>query len=79
MELLFVVLSKHSAVDIVSYICCMHGDFLDNGVTNHVCISACVVVQFAQKYNVLALFTIALCINWLKCLSLLCRQKLSYF
>ena len=29
----------------------LYGDFLDDGVTNHMRICACVIVQFAQKYN----------------------------
>ena len=61
MELLFVVLNKHSTVDIVSYL--LYGDFLDNGMANYVRICACVIVQFAQKYNLLALFSIASHIN----------------
>ena len=51
MESLFLVLKKHSTVDIVSYVFLLYGDFLDDGVTNHVRICACVIVQFAQKYS----------------------------
>ena len=56
MKLLFVVLDKHSAVDIVSY----YGDFLDNGLTNHMRICACTIIQFAQKHNLSALLAITI-------------------
>ena len=51
MESLLLVFNKHSIVDIVSYFFLLYGDFLDDGVTNHVRICACVIGQFAQKYN----------------------------
>jgi len=41
-------------------LCLLYDGFLDNGVTKHVRICACVIVQFAQRCNLLALFTIAL-------------------
>ena len=44
MELLFVVLKKHSAVDIVGYICCM----VIFCMTNHVHIYACKIVQLLK-------------------------------
>ena len=38
----------------------MQGDFLDNGVTNHAGMYACVVALFVQKWYLLALLTIVL-------------------
>jgi len=53
MELLFVFLKKHGAVDILSYIC---WKVILNSVTNHVRICTCVIVQFTQKYNLIISF-----------------------
>ena len=36
----------------------VYGYSLDNDMTNHVRICACIIVQFAQKHNLSTLFTI---------------------
>ena len=50
MKLLFVVLNKHSIVDTVSYICFMVIFWTIARLVT------CVIVQFFQKHNLLALF-----------------------